>query len=294
MLTFTFSGADGKITVPETLTSGMVGKRVKMVFTEDWNGLAKTVVFTAGNVTRDVVCSADEVAIPAEVLKIPMLPLYVGVYGVASDGSLAIPTIRVKCPEIQPGAEPSGDPGVNADLEIWAQIQGFIGDLTQLDTQEKDSLVAAINEIISGGIGTGGENGATFIPSVSASGVLSWSNDKGLRNPPSVNITGPKGDTGPQGPQGAKGDTGAKGPQGAKGDTGAQGPQGTKGDTGEQGPQGEQGAVGKTAYEYAREGGYSGTETQFSQKLAQITYSKSEIDAIMGSYVNDIDTLIGG
>lgn len=34
------------------------------------------------------------------------------------------------------------------------------------------------------------ENGATFFPHVSESGVLSWTNDKGLPNPEPVNIKG--------------------------------------------------------------------------------------------------------
>lgn len=85
---------------------------------------------------------------------------------------------------------------------------------------------------------------------------------------------GDKGDTGPQGEQGLKGDkgdkgeTGPQGIQGEKGDTGATGP---KGDTGAQGPQGEQGPkgdTGKTAFEYAKEGGFLGTENAFSAKLA--------------------------
>jgi hypothetical protein len=38
-----------------------------------------------------------------------------------------------------------------------------------------------------------GENGATFIPTVSEEGVLSWTNDKSLENPESVNIKGPVG-----------------------------------------------------------------------------------------------------
>lgn len=41
-----------------------------------------------------------------------------------------------------------------------------------------------------------GENGATFIPSISAEGVISWTNDKGLANPTPVNIKGNKGDSG--------------------------------------------------------------------------------------------------
>lgn len=40
------------------------------------------------------------------------------------------------------------------------------------------------------------ENVNVFLPSVSASGVLSWSNKAGLENPASVNIKGAKGDTG--------------------------------------------------------------------------------------------------
>lgn len=41
-----------------------------------------------------------------------------------------------------------------------------------------------------------GEDGATFIPSVSEDGVISWTNDKELSNPQPVNIKGSKGDDG--------------------------------------------------------------------------------------------------
>lgn len=44
--------------------------------------------------------------------------------------------------------------------------------------------------------GPKGEDGATFTPSVDTDGNLSWTNDKGLSNPPTVNIKGPKGDSG--------------------------------------------------------------------------------------------------
>lgn len=53
--------------------------------------------------------------------------------------------------------------------------------------------------------GEQGTDGATFTPSVSADGTLSWTNDKGLGNPPSVNIKGPAG------PQGENGKTPVKG-----------------------------------------------------------------------------------
>ena len=41
-----------------------------------------------------------------------------------------------------------------------------------------------------------GDDGATFTPSVDSAGNLSWTNNKGLTNPPTVNIKGPKGDSG--------------------------------------------------------------------------------------------------
>lgn len=63
--------------------------------------------------------------------------------------------------------------------------------------------------------GPAGASGATFTPSVSSSGDLSWSNNGGLPNPATVNIKGPKGDTGATGPRGATGATGPQGPSGA-------------------------------------------------------------------------------
>lgn len=84
---------------------------------------------------------------------------------------------------------------------------------------------------------------------------------------------GEKGDTGATGPQG---ETGATGPAGATGATGPQGEQGIQGVQGPVGPQGEQGpagvagADGKSAYQTAVEGGYSGTETAFNAALADV------------------------
>lgn len=79
-------------------------------------------------------------------------------------------------------------------------------------------------------IGGKGDDGATFIPSVSADGVISWTNDKDLPNPEPVNIKGAKGD---KGEKGDKGDRGLQGVQGIQGERGEQGQKGDKGDRGE-------------------------------------------------------------
>ena len=60
-----------------------------------------------------------------------------------------------------------------------------------------------INGKIQGAKGSNGAPGATFRPSVDASGNISWTNDGGLDNPASQNIRGPAGRDGEQGPAGA-------------------------------------------------------------------------------------------
>ena len=89
-----------------------------------------------------------------------------------------------------------------------------------------------------------------------------------------IGPAGPQGIQGEPGPKGDKGDTGAQGPKGDTGATGATGPQGPKGDKGDTGAAGQTGAAGadgKSAYQYAVDGGYTGTETEFAKKLASET-----------------------
>lgn len=50
-----------------------------------------------------------------------------------------------------------------------------------------------------------GQDGATFIPSVSDDGIISWTNDRDLQNPQPVNIKGEKGDKGDEGKTPIKG-----------------------------------------------------------------------------------------
>ena len=118
-------------------------------------------------------------------------------------------------------------------------------------------------------IGGKGDDGATFTPSVSADGIISWTNDKDLPNPEPVNIKGEKGDKGDRGEQGTPGVQGAKGETGATGEKGADGTPAThrwsgttlyitsasgtssanlKGDKGDKGDTGATGANGKDGY----------------------------------------------
>lgn len=58
-----------------------------------------------------------------------------------------------------------------------------------------DNLIEETNKVLESAK-NGEFDGATFTPSVSEDGDLSWTNDKGKENPPTVNIKGAKGDPG--------------------------------------------------------------------------------------------------
>lgn len=75
-------------------------------------------------------------------------------------------------------------------------VQGPKGDTGANGTNGKD--------------GADGADGTTFTPSVDSAGNLSWTNNKGLTNPPTVNIKGPKGDKGDAG-EGGGGSSGGGG-----------------------------------------------------------------------------------
>ncbi len=139
-----------------------------------------------------------------------------------------------------------------------------------------------------GTAGADGEDGATFTPSVSSDGTLSWNNDKGLANPASVNIkgeagaAGAKGDPftyddftaaqlaalkGEKGDKGDKGETGEQGVKGDKGEQGEQGQQGIQGVKGDTGATGANGQDGKSAYQIALDNGFVGTQAEWLASL---------------------------
>lgn len=205
--------------------------------TTDWLDLRKTIQISSGEYSESYILESDIFDVPTYYTQQESFDItFLG-----DKGSQVVPTnvVTVKLDESNRlwTAEPP-DPQNSAYLSLIASL----GNLDDLETSSKDSIVSAINSLVEGPTV---EDGATFTPSVSADGTLSWTNDKGLDNPPPVNV---------KGPQGPKGDTGATGPQGPKGDTGATG---------------QTGADGKSAYAYAQDGGYTGTEEEFAAKLTK-------------------------
>lgn len=131
----------------EVIPRGIRGGRIRLLYADPiWDGLRKTVVFR-GCTTKDVISDESVVEIPGEVVAVPMGNLLVGVYGVDDANNLVVPTLWVNLGPIQPAADPSGDASTEPSLPVWAQLQAMIGDLAGLNTQTKESLVAALNEL---------------------------------------------------------------------------------------------------------------------------------------------------
>lgn len=231
------------------LTAGMSkAETVRFVFSDDWDGLSKTAVFTDGVKTVDVLPSGwdgDTVPIPHEILTTAGRTVRVGIYGTNASG-VVLPTVWVSLGKVQPAAEPSGDPAAEPTLPIWAQLQEIIGDLNNLTTTAKENLVAAINEAAKTGSG-----GAGSIDLRTADGYIQYSTDGGETWENLIalaDLKGEKGDTGAPGPQGVPGERGPQGEtglQGPQGETGPAGPQGKTGPAGQDGAPGKDGSPGK-------------------------------------------------
>lgn len=150
-------------------------------------------------------------------------------------------------------AKPAGYVYTPTDQMTLQTIQRQIGDLADLTTEAKDTLVAAINEAArtGGGAGSMDLRVADGYVQYSTDGGETWQNLIAVADLKGAD--GAQGDTGPQGPKGepgAKGDPGEKGDPGATGPAGPQGPagvpgkDGAKGDTGATGPAGPVGPQG--------------------------------------------------
>lgn len=217
---------------------------------EGWSGRTITAVFQnrCGSACVEVLLSDGVITVPAEATAYPTdsqgIITFVGVDDKSRRVTCKLP-YYVEATGCVCGDTPPPEP------DKWQQYIEQVDD--KLDeyfaggnpddvwTQHEDGP----GWVAPTGGGGAGQNGATFTPSVSPEGVISWTNDKDLPNPDPVNIKGPQGPEGPAGEQGSPGETGPAGPKGDPGPEGPQGPVGPQGERGEQGPVGAAGPAGE-------------------------------------------------
>lgn len=160
MLIFKAKQASARLRRTEVLTSGSVNvHEVLFEFEGDkWEGLTRIAQFRAGNVIKSWILTEDNVCvIPWEVLITPNLELEIGVLGMLGEETI-LPTVWVDAGIIREGAG-GGEESLPPTPSLYEQLLKMIGNLEELETSDKSSLVAAINEIYRTGGGGSGEQG---------------------------------------------------------------------------------------------------------------------------------------
>ena len=113
----------------ELLTAGSVGVTVDLRFSDDWDDLQVFGIFRAYNVSAAVAVTGDSVEIPASVLANPNVHLLLGLYGVAEDGKVVIPTVYADLGVVRDAANLTGaDNYVPPDASLYAQVLKLAGD----------------------------------------------------------------------------------------------------------------------------------------------------------------------
>lgn len=248
---------------------------MKAEFSADWDGLAITAVFEAGDVKMDWIYTGEPITIPHEVLATEGLSVMIGFHGALPDGTIVKRTVPEWVNNVSASLDPSGESSSEPTPDWAAQVQAIATEakdvadsvrndadegkfngakgeaggwytpaVTQPDentlrvafTPSKEDMPAVADTDItlpaSGGGGGSGEDGGYYTPAVTqtAENTMQVSFTPSKATMPAVDVTEI---TLPEGPAGANG------------------------------------ADGKTAYAYAAEGGYTGTEEEFSAKLAE-------------------------
>ncbi len=119
--------ADATVLEAKTITAGMVGATVAIEYSPEWDTLDKRVAFRCGGKTINAVGNT----VPHELLECSGLKLQVGVYGCNEDGSVQIPTIWASLGTVQPGADPEGDEAAKPTLPVFARLEKQMQELSE-------------------------------------------------------------------------------------------------------------------------------------------------------------------
>lgn len=172
MVTFTANIRSASARSDDSITTSSVGIPVKLVLADEFNGLAKTLVFRAGSTAVDVVLAGDatEAVIPADVLTTVGLWLGIGIYAADGDGNVVIPTVWASAGLIQQGTVPSGvDP--SEPTPSWvAQVQSIASEASE-NAESALNKATAVEEAAARGDFDGRDGTDGFSPIVTVTEI---------------------------------------------------------------------------------------------------------------------------
>lgn len=133
--------------------------KAQFVLDAEWDGLAVTALFANDFVSSppvEVLLTSEEpVAVPPEMLAAGQLR--VSLVGLGNGGQLRLTTKFMDKPiRVYRSGPYTGISAEEVTPDLWEQVLAAMGDLGGLETADKSSLVAAINEAAKTGAGGGG------------------------------------------------------------------------------------------------------------------------------------------
>lgn len=268
------------------LTAGMVGAPIEFDFSEEWNGLGKTAVFRCDG-ERDVILGADKMyVVPHEILTTPGMDVEVGVYAVKEDGTTwPSPTPFCRIGRLEEGADPSGDESYPPTPDVGAQAIAAASTAMQAAASAQE-VAAEIQRRAD----AGEFDGAPGYTPVKGKDYFDGApgkdgNDYVLTEADKVEIAGIAADL-VDVPEGG----GSADLTGYATEAWAQEGYQPKGDY-----LTEQNLSGYAKSEdIPTKPSDIGAQPAGNYATKDGVYTKAEIDAIMGSYITDIDNLVGG
>lgn len=237
MLTGIIRGQRLMLRTPIVVADSINYLTAKFAFDADWKGRVITAYFVCGDKTITAELTSGEIT-AAQGINLTAGRWELKLSGIKADSRVTAGPVWF---DVLPFGAADGElPDIS--LTQYEQLLAKIGDMDELTTADKNTLVAAINEAAQSGGGSGGGG----LPAGGTPGQVLTRTASG-----SAWQDGTPGPVGPQGPEGKKGDkgdpgaAGETGPAGPKGEQGIQGPKGDPGDKGETGPKGDTGATGE-------------------------------------------------
>lgn len=209
MLTGYIRGQELRISTPEIAADSIKYLEAEFHFAgRDWDGYVKTAYFINGASKFALVLADDRITADMG-LNLTAGEWEVKLSGVKGDSRITTTTEHIYVREF------GGTEGTLPDVTPTQaeQLLAKIGDMSALETEAKDSLVAAINEAAKSGGGSGGKDG-TGIESITYKGEDESGGNMYtvlLTDGTSYEITAPKGAKGDKGDAGGKGDPGVPG-----------------------------------------------------------------------------------